>query len=230
MKDNLKDILIIVPAYNEGKIIQSVIENLKQYGYDNILVIDDGSTDDTFEIANRLNVYVARHIVNIGPGGASSTGFEIARIINPEIIVTFDADGQHSADEVIKLIEPIKREEADVVIGSRFLGRPEMPWKRFFYNKVANLVTFLLYGFSLSDTQSGLKAFNRKAYNSINIETLRMEFCSEIIHRIKQEKLRLKEISVRSVYSDYSLSKGQSFLVGVITLFRLVISRILGRR
>lgn len=225
----MDDILIIIPAYNEEKTILSVINDLRAFGYENILVIDDGSSDKTYEIASSLNVYVARHIINIGAGGASATGFEIAKIIDPGIMVTFDADGQHKAEEVQKLVEPIQNKEADVVIGSRLLGKAEMPLKRLIYNKIANWVTFILYGFSISDTQSGFKAFSRKAYNSINIETSRMEFCSEIIYRIKQKKLRIKEVRIKSVYSAYSLSKGQSFFIGITTFFRLLASRLLGR-
>lgn len=230
MGNQSKDILIVIPAYNEEKTIGSVIEDLRAHGYNHILVIDDGSIDKTFEIAASLNVYVVKHIINIGAGGASTTGIEIAKIIDPKIIVTFDADGQHKADEIIKLVTPIQNDEVDVVIGSRFLEKSVVPPKRFIYNKIANLVTFILYGFSLSDTQSGLKAFNRKAYNAINIDTLRMEFCSEIIYRIKQEKLRIKEVNVKPVYSAYSLSKGQNFFIGITTFSRLVSSRIFGRR
>lgn len=229
MDRKLKDILIVVPAYNEEKSIQLVIENLRRYGYHNILVVDDGSNDRTLEIAKESDVYVASHLLNRGPGNASATGFEIARILNPEIVVTFDADGQHDVADIIKLTEPIQKNEADVVIGSRMLDKSAMPLKRLFYNKIANIVTFIVYGFTVSDTQSGLKAFNRKAYNFINIETSGMEFCSEIVHKIKENNLRLTQVGVSSIYTDYSLSKGQSFAVGIKTLLRLMLSRLSGR-
>ena len=224
-----KDILIIIPAYNEEKSIRLVIDGLREYGYEHILVIDDGSSDRTFEIAKGLSVYVTRHLLNRGAGTATATGFEIARILDPEIVVTFDADGQHDAADVIRLIEPIKRGEADVVIGSRMLAkRPAMPLRRMIYNKIANMTTFAFYGFSVSDTQSGLKAFNRKAFNAIEIRTARMEFCSEIIARIKKNSLRFKEIPVKSIYTDYSLSKGQSFSMGLETFMRLALNKLLG--
>lgn len=229
MKDDFKDILIIIPAYNEEKTIQSVIEDLKKHSYNYILVIDDGSNDKTFEIARKNGVYLARHLLNRGAGVASATGFEIAKILNPEIVVTFDADGQHNANEIIRLIEPIQRGEADVVIGSRMLGKLEMPWKRFIYNKIANLVTFILYGFTISDTQSGMKAFNGKAYNAISIETAKMELCSEIVHKIKKNNLSFKEVKIKSNYTKYSLSKGQNFMTGIKTFFRLVLNRMLSK-
>lgn len=226
MNNGFKNVLIIIPAYNEEKSISSVIEDLKKHGYADILIIDDNSIDNTYEIANSLNVYVARHLLNRGVGSASATGFEIAKILNPEIVVTLDADGQHDAADIIKLVEPIHKGEVDVVIGSRMLAGEGMPWKRILYNKLANMVTFVIYGFTLSDTQSGLKAFNKKAYNLINIETSRMEFCSEIIHKLKEKNLRFKEVKIKSIYTDYSLSKGQGFVNGIKTLIRMVLDRL----
>jgi len=221
--------LIIVPAYNEESRIRSVIEDLKGHGYDDILVVDDCSEDATFSIICESGIYVARHVLNRGAGAASATGFEIAKVLKPDIIVTFDADGQHDAGDIERLAAPIKAQEADVVIGSRMLAKNSgMPWHRILCNRMANIVTFMVYGFSVSDTQSGLKAFSRKAYSLINIETTKMEFCSEIIFKIKEKGLRFKEVPVRCIYSDYSLSKGQSFFVGIKTFFRLIISRLLG--
>lgn len=220
-----EDTLIIIPAYNEEKSVQSVIDGLRQYGYHKILVVDDGSNDSTSEIVRRSGVYLARHSINRGVGLASATGFEIARILNPEIIVTFDADGQHHPGDIARLTEPIRKDEADVVIGSRMLSRSAMPWRRVLYNRMANVVTHIVYGFSVSDTQSGLKAFNRKAFNLIKIETGGMEFCSEIVHQIKENDLRFKEVGIKTIYTDYSLSKGQGFLVGVKTLLRLMLSK-----
>lgn len=226
---DLRDILILIPAYNEEKTIGSVIESLKRHGYVNILVVDDGSTDKTGEIVNGLNVYVVKHLFNSGLGSALSTGFTAARIINPEIIVTYDADAQHDPKDIKKMIEPIRRDEADIVIGSRMLVRTGMPRKRIVYNKIANFITFIIYGFSISDTQSGLRAFNRKAYNLINIDTARMECSSEIIYKIKRTGLRFKEVKVKPIYTDYSLSKGQGLGVGIKTLIELILDRLTRR-
>lgn len=229
MDNNLKDILILIPAYNEREVISCVIENVKKHGYNKILVIDDGSDDETFEMLSKSDIYLARHLLNRGAGCASATGFEIAKILDPDIVVTFDADGQHDAGDIIKLIEPIQKNEADIVIGSRMLSSSGMPRKRFFYNKMANLITFIIYGFSVSDTQSGLKAFNRRAYNAINIETAKMEFCSEIVDKIKKNNLRFEEVQIKSIYTDYSLAKGQNFIVGIKTVLRLLLHRLIRR-
>lgn len=221
--------LIIIPAYNEERTIKSVINNLKENGYYNILVVDDGSSDKTFGIAEGLNIYVARHILNRGLGSALSTGFEIARILGVDIVVTFDADLQHDSRDIAKLIELLRRDEADVVIGSRMLFKKGMPWSRFFYNKIANVITLIMYGFSLSDTQSGLRAFNKKAYNLLNIETSKMECSSEIIYKMKKSGLRFKEVEIKPIYTDYSLSKGQGFKIGFKTLIRSVLHGLIRR-
>jgi len=225
-----KDILIVIPAFNEEKTIESTVSNLKECGYNNILVVDDGSSDRTSEIASKLGVFLVRHLINRGAGLASATGFEIAKILNPEIVVTFDADGQHNAADIEKLVAPILKDETDVVIGSRMLSKSGMPFKRRIYNKIANMVTFIFYGVLVSDTQSGLKAFNRKAYNLIDIEQARMEFCSEIIYKIHKNNLRYKEIAIRPFYTKYSLSKGQGFIVGIKTFIRLLLSKLARRK
>lgn len=222
----MSDILVVIPAYNEEKSLPSVIEGLKRSGHAEILVVDDGSSDRTFDTALASGVYAARHSLNRGAGSAAATGFEIARILDPDILVTFDADGQHDADDIKKLTGPIESGETDVVIGSRMLKGSGMPWKRTLYNTIANIATFVIYGFSVSDTQSGLRSFSRKAYNAINIGTSKMEYCSEIVHEIKRNNLRYKEVPVRTIYTDYSLSKGQGFAVGIETLIRLVLDRL----
>lgn len=224
MKSVDKGILIIIPVYNEEKIIESVIKNLNKNGFYNILIVDDGSKDKSVEIINNLKIHTARHLINRGLGVALSTGIEIARILNPEIVVTFDADGQHDASDIVKLIEPIQENQADVVIGSRMLDKTEMPLGRKIYNIIANLITFLVYGFSASDTQSGLRAFNRRAYNFLNIECSGMECSSEIIYKIKNFGFRVMEVTIKTIYTDYSLSKGQGLRKGFKTFFQLMLS------
>lgn len=222
-----KTVLILIPAFNEGLSIQTVIDGLKKCGYKDILAIDDGSSDDTFQKSLAAGICAARHICNMGVGSALATGFEIAKTLNFDIVITFDADGQHDPRDVKKLVEILTRDEADVVIGSRMLTRDGMPLSRVCYNIIANIVTFILCGFCVSDTQSGLRGFNRRAYRDIRIETAKMESSSEIISRVKENGLRIKEVGIRSIYTDYSLSKGQNFGVGIKTLLRLIMSRLM---
>lgn len=225
--DNFNDVLIIMPAYNEETTIGTVIKDLKNSGYKKILVIDDGSKDNTYEIASGLGVYTARHILNRGLGSALATGLEIAQILDFDMVVTFDADGQHKVGDIIKLIEPLKKNEADVAIGSRMSSITMMPKARLLYNAIANLITFIFYGYSSADTQSGLRAFNKRAYKLVDISSSKMECSSEIIYKIRKSGLKLKQVKIEPIYTDYSLSKGQSLFMGVKTFFRLIVDRLL---
>lgn len=228
-------VVAIVPAYNEEKTIGQVITDLKNY-VDEIIVVNDGSTDRTGQIAEKTGAIVYNHLLNRGLGAALKTGFQAALMSEAEIIVTFDADGQHQAEDIPRLIKPILNGEAEVVIGSRFIrnslksviGRKTLrlaQMLRFFYNQIANFVTFLFFGFGVTDSQSGLRAFSRLALERIQINCDRMEVSSEIISQIKKQNLRFVEIPISAIYSEYSLSKGQNFLMGVKTLLRLLIHK-----
>jgi glycosyltransferase involved in cell wall biosynthesis len=219
-------IAVVIPAYNEERTIAGVIRGLKAIGYSRILVVDDGSKDRTSELAREAGALVIRHVVNRGLGGALGTGLKAALLFTPEIILTFDADGQHDPDEIAHIIEPIEKGEADVVIGSRLSDPKGMPWSRRVANQVADLVTLLLFGLWVSDTQSGLRAFSRSAAARIRIMTSGMETSSEIIAEIGRNKLRLKEVPIKAIYTEYSLSKGQSFKLGLYTLTKLILAKI----
>lgn len=219
--------LIIIPAFNEEKAIGTVLENLKKAGYTNILVINDGSRDKTEEIIKKHRVKFISHSINRGLGGALGTGLQAARELGVEIAVTFDADGQHAVTDLEKVIAPLKEGKADVVIGSRLLNPKGMPFHRRLFNWIGNIVTYVLFGVWVTDSQSGLRAFSKKALNVIDIKTNKMEVSSEIIREIGARKLKLKEVSIQAIYTDYSLSKGQSFFVGVKTFIKLVIHRLM---
>lgn len=203
--------LIVVPAFNEQDSIASVISDLKKHGYKNILVVDDGSTDLTKLISQKEKVKVVSHIVNRGLGAALGTGFEYARKNNFQAVVTFDSDGQHKAESLKALLDPIAKNLADVVIGSRLLKNlSEMPKDRLVISYLGNILTYLLYGFISTDSQSGLRAFNKKAINCITIKTDRMEVSSEFLKEIKRNKLRYKEVPIKPIYTEYSRASGQS--------------------
>jgi glycosyltransferase involved in cell wall biosynthesis len=218
-------IIAIIPAYNEEKNIGQVLREVKKY-VDSIIVIYDGSEDKTAEKAIENGAKVYSHVINRGLGGALSTGIKAALLENPDIIVTLDADGQHDPDDIPKLIKPIISESADFVVGSRFLEKQKMPLFRRLGNYFYNLVTWILFGIRSSDTQSGMRAFNKKAAEGLEIITRGMEVSSEIIKEIKIRQLRLKEVPIRAIYTDYSLSKGQGFMVGLKTLIKLLILKL----
>lgn len=217
---------IVIPAYNESKSIRTVIRDLKVGGYSNILVVDDGSVDNTYELASQEGIHVVQHPINRGLGGALGTGIRGAVLLGADIVVTFDADGQHAVSDIPTMIAPIQSGVADAVIGSRMLGSKGMPTSRILMNRIANLITYLLFGIWVTDSQSGLRAFSRKAASELRIRTRHMEVSSEIIREIKDRGFRFKEVSIQAIYTEYSLSKGQNFFLGVKTFIKLFLHRL----
>ncbi len=223
-------ICVVVPAYNEERSISKVLDDLKKEGYSNIVVIDDGSKDRTYQIAASKGVYVYHHSVNRGLGGALGTGIEAGLLLSPDVIVTFDADGQHLAKDVIRVAAPILNGQADAVIGSRMLDKKlmkEMPFIRRVGNKGFNVITKILFGVRTTDSQSGLRAFSRKAASRIHIMTNRMEVSSEFIKEIGAHHLRFREVAIRPVYTTYSMEKGQSNLNAFKILVKLILKKIM---
>jgi glycosyltransferase involved in cell wall biosynthesis len=221
-----KRVVVVIPAYNEERTIVEVIRGLKQHGFTTLIVIDDGSSDRTGELASREGVIRLRHILNRGLGGALGTGIDAALRLGAEVIVTFDADGQHDPNDIMKLLAPIEVEEAEVVIGSRMLDPQGMPYRRRMANWIANVVTYLLFGAWTTDSQSGLRAFSSRAAARMHIITTGMEVSSEIIAETVKNRLQWKEVPVKAIYTDYSLSKGQSFSVGLQTLMKLILAKV----
>lgn len=220
-------LVIVIPAYNEAKVIGSVLDNLpkqlKKVTKITPLVINDNSTDNTAAVARAHGARCVTHNMNLGAGGATLTGFEAAKKMGADLVVTLDADGQHSPDDIADVIRPITHRGYDVVIGSRLL-RPskQMPAYRRFGNWVLNGVTFLFFGIWVTDSQSGFKAFSRQALDKIELSTVGYEFCSEIIGEIKRLKLRYKEVPITTIYTDYSKMKGQSALNALNIIFGLL--------
>lgn len=223
----MRDTWIVIPAYNEGNTLPRVLKSLKEAGYENTFVVDDGSRDDTFEVAKKHARVAVKHSLNRGLGGALGTGIQGALRMGAEYVITFDADGQHDTKDILKVLSPLRRREADAVIGSRMIEPEGMPFKRRVANKIANFVTYFLFGVWTTDSQSGLRGFNRKAAGCIRIRTNRMEVSSEIIREIGFHDLRFKEVPIKAIYTDYSLSKGQSFFVGIKTFARLLMHRLI---
>lgn len=209
----IKRAVIIIPAFNEEavilKVIQSIPKRIKGLEKIQVLVVDDGSTDNTRILAQNMKVFVASHIMNRGLGAAIKTGLEWARTHNIDLAVTFDGDGQHDPEDIARLIRPILDERADLVIGSRFKKKQKVPLDRLIINWVANLVTLFFFGVFSTDSQSGLRAFSKKAIRQINFKADRMEFSSEILLEAKRNSIKTVEIPIRAIYTAYSRSKGQ---------------------
>jgi len=216
---------IVVPAFNEEKTIGVVIKGLKKHGWRNIIVIDDGSTDKTGEIAREQGVIVLRHVINRGLGAALGTGINAALLLGAEYIVTFDADNQHFPEDIERIVEPLIDNKADIVVGSRFKkkeSRRNVPLKYRIGNLGLNIITFLLFGKWSTDTQSGLRGFTRRAASMITIRTNRMSVSSEIIAEAKRKKLRIIEVPINIRYPH----QRQGFISGLRIISRLLLRRI----
>lgn len=219
-------ILIGIPAYNEeqmiGEVIRSLFIIIKKIGLD-ILVVNDGSTDNTSAIASAQKVTVINHLLNRGLGGALKTIFAYAKVNGYDVLLTFDADGQHEAKDIPKLIDPIIKNRADVVIGTRWKNLKKTPFSRFVVNQFANIITYLLFGIWTTDSQSGFRSFNKKAIQKIHLETDGMEVSSEFFREIFRNKLRFVEVSTDVIYTTYSTTKGQKLSNAVNVSFQLLL-------
>lgn len=222
-------VFIVIPAYNEEGMIGTVIKNLKSNKYNNIIVVDDGSADKTYDIALSKGAYALKHVLNRGQGAALKTGIDFALINGADIIVTFDADGQHRADEINKMIKPIVEKKFEVTLGSRFLRNTEdVPFLRKVYLKVGAFVLLIMYGIKLTDSHNGFRALSRKAAQQIEIKADKMDHASEIPEQIKKKRLKYREVPVNIKYTEYSLKHGQKFATNAFNIFfRMVINKFL---
>lgn len=217
-------IVAVIPAYKEATQIADVLTRTRSF-VDEMIVVNDGSPDETAEVALKHGAIVVSHVINRGLGAAIGTGFAFAKKRGADVVITLDADGQHDPAEIPKFIEAIKG-GANVVIGSRMISREGMPWYRQAANLLGNISTLVLFGAYVTDSQSGFRAFSRTALDKIEIKTNRMEVSSELIAEAKHHGFKIVEVPIKAIYTDYSLSKGQSFFVGIKTLFKLVLRRI----
>jgi polyprenyl-phospho-N-acetylgalactosaminyl synthase len=219
-------ICLIIPAFNEAHIVKKVLEELVFLKY-SIILVDDGSDDDTFHIASEYPITLLRHRINLGQGAALETGMEAARRMNADFVVHFDADGQHDPADVEQLLVPLQTEEADIVFGSRFLTREPtgISWPRKMILKTARWVNYFFTGILLTDAHNGLRALNKKALSMIHFQQPGMAHASEILYAVKNNSLRYKEIPVHIRYTPYSKKKGQGLLGAVNILFHLLFKR-----
>jgi glycosyltransferase involved in cell wall biosynthesis len=208
-------VCVVVPAYNEGTVINSVIKKARKAfdtsKYDiSIVVVNDGSKDNTSTEASKAGAIVINHILNSGAGGATATGLRYAEKNNYDIAATMDADGQHDPSDVLKGINELVKSKADLLIGSRLIDSSGMSRVKVIGNRGLSFVTYLLFGINSTDSQSGLRLFSRKALESLRWETSGYEFCSEMLWRASQQKLAIDEFPIKAIYTEYSKAKGQN--------------------
>ncbi len=219
---------IVLPAFNEEKKIGEVIRELKSKGYNNLVVIDDGSQDRTAEIAENYGADVLVHVINRGQGAALKTGIKYCLSKNADIIVTFDSDGQHLPEDISKLTKPIVNNEAEVCIGSRFLeNTTNAPFIRRLFLRSGAVLLSKMYKLNLTDSHNGLRALSRTAAQKINLTSDRMEHASELLEQISKNQLKYKEVPVTIQYTQYSLDHGQRSWAAFKILYRMFLRRFL---
>ena len=217
---------ILIPAFNEEKVIGEVIREIKNAGYENIIVIDDGSGDNTqIEAKKETGVVALRHSINRGKGAAVKTGIEAAKLLGAETVITMDGDGQHNPDDIQQMLALIEQGN-DVVLGTRLKNPKGMPGYKILANHVGNFCTWAIYGLWVTDSQSGFRAYSRKAMERIDTKTDRYEYDSEIIREIYRNKLKFAEIPIEVRYTEYSMNKPHKMNLknGIKTLIKMMIS------
>ncbi|MCF7906964.1 glycosyltransferase family 2 protein [Patescibacteria group bacterium] len=216
---------LVIPAYNEGKNLQAVLKTAQKY-VDEIIVVDDGSADNTFNVAQQEKGVVALcHLINRGQGAALETGNQKALARGADIIVHFDGDGQFLASEIKEVVFPIKEQRADVVFGSRFLEKKSnLPWfKEKIIIPLAHLVNKLFFGVSLTDPQSGFRALSRSAAQKIKINNDGMAHNSEIMAKVFRHNFKIEEVGITVLYHHF----GQNFGQGMKIIKDLFLSKLI---
>jgi glycosyltransferase involved in cell wall biosynthesis len=217
---------VVIAAYNEATVMDSVVAEIKRAGY-RLVVVDDGSTDATGAIAAEAGAFVVRHLINLGQGAGLQTGIEFALGKGADIIVTFDADGQHRTADIAGLLDALGRHGADFALGSRFLGTSlNQPLLRRMLLKAATYFTRLTTGLRVTDTHNGLRALTRRGASNINLRQNRMAHASEILQQIADSGLKYVEVPVTIEYSAYSLAKGQKLGDALVILIDLLARRL----
>jgi glycosyltransferase involved in cell wall biosynthesis len=216
---------IVIAAYNEGGRLGETLRGLVGR-YRHIVVVDDGSVDDTSAIALKHPTHVLRHVINLGQGAALQTGIDFALRNGAPVVVTFDADGQHDPADVAVLLKPILEGQADVVLGSRFLGRTiGLTWARWLVLKVGVLFTLVFSNIRVTDAHNGLRALTRHAASHVRITHNGMAHASEILDKIREFNLRFCEVPVTIRYTDETRAKGQNSWNALKIVSQLLLGR-----
>jgi len=217
---------VVIPAYNEAAVITDVVCGVRAK-YAAVVVVDDGSKDNTAELARAAGATVLIHLINLGQGAALQTGIDFALRGGAQLIATFDADGQHRAEDLIELTRLLRQTGAAVALGSRFLGRAEgISWPKKFFLRAAVVFQRLTTGISLTDAHNGLRVFTREAAAHINIRQNGMAHASEIIATLAARRMLIVEGPCTVTYTAYSRAKGQRLSNSIRILLDLFVRRL----
>ncbi|OBI86202.1 glycosyltransferase family 2 protein [Mycobacterium asiaticum] len=221
MGSDTRDVWIVVPNFNEGPVIGEVISELRSV-FDNVVCVDDGSSDGSGEIARLAGAHLVRHPINLGQGAAIQTGIEYARSQpGAKVFATFDADGQHRVKDLSAMVDRLLVGDVDIVIGTRF-GRPvgsRPPFLKRVVLQTAARLSRRGRRLGLTDTNNGLRVFNKTVADGLNITMSGMSHATEIVMMIAENHWRVAEEPVEVLYTEYSKSKGQPLLNGVNIIF-----------
>lgn len=215
--------IAVIPAYNEERTIADVVMEVQKY-VNEVVVVDDGSSDNTMEHAQKAGAIIYSHFINRGQGAALETGKRIALLRGADVIVTYDADGQFVAEEIVNIIKPVAEGRADVVLGARF-GKSDIPSVKKIFLRGATIFTRMTSGLNLSDTHNGFRAFSRDAAEKITIEQNRMAHASEILEKIGRHSLRYEEVPVTVKYFSPRVRRGQRLPDYLRILFDLFLGK-----
>lgn len=219
-------IFIVVPAFNEARRLGAVLDDLSRTGH-RIVVVDDGSADRTSDVARHHGCYVLRHSFNRGQGAALQTGITFAIREGADLVVTFDADGQHQTSDLPALMAPVITGRCDVALGNRFLStRSNVPPIRKVILQLGRVFTWLTSGLRVGDCHNGYRAFSRKGASVLGLKQDRMAHASEIYDRIKEARLAYQEVPVTIRYTEETLAKGQKLSNSFSVLFQYLYGKI----
>jgi len=217
-----RDVWVVIPAFNEATVIGEVIADVRSV-FEHVVCVDDGSTDDTGEIALQTGAHLVRHPVNLGQGAAIQTGIEYARKQRgAQIFATFDADGQHRVKDLAAMVDRLIADDVDVVIGTRFAAQREgsrPPLLKRVVLQTAARLSRRGRRLGLTDTNNGLRVFNKSVADGLNITMSGMSHANEFVLLIAEKHWRVAEEPVEVLYTEYSKSKGQPLLNGVNIIF-----------
>ena len=215
-----RDVWLVVPVYNEAPVIADVVREVRGT-FPNVVCVDDGSKDRSAQQIRLSGAHLVCHPVNLGQGAALQTGVEYARSQpGAQYFVTFDADGQHQVKDVERMVERLRHEPLDIVLGTRFHEESEsIPFLKRFVLKTVVQLSPALRKLKLTDAHNGLRAFNKTVAEGMNITLNGMGHASQIVEMIAREEWRVAEEPVTILYTEYSMAKGQSLINGVNILF-----------
>jgi len=224
MITDINDIYIVIPAKDEERFIGEVLESVLVQGFKKIIIVNDNSTDSTKQIIRSFDadITILDHTINLGAGAATQTGIQYAVSRGAKIIATMDADTQHNPADLIPMIKIMQTKNMDLVIGSRFLKKNDIPVTRLFFNFVGNIINYFITGLVVTDSQSGMKLMSRRFAEDLSITYNGFEFCIEIIKNAKIKKSNVYEYPIDVKYTKETMDKGQNIFTGFSMIGRFL--------